>query len=1048
MIDTPRTLNALFRQRRRTGLFLAFGLCVGLYVSFCTQSCGAQTGDQTDDQSQYPPTWQTQDDQSGQGQYPSQNSTQYPNQGTGTYSGQSTGPYSNQNQGQGQYSGDYSDQYDEDLYSSPDMQMSPTEDQYGNQEPGQTQGQQPNQQNQQNQPLYPMQNQQQYRQSRRLQNGQQNRLPLQPVIPGSIQALGLDTLSADQLISLLSQKPDVLEYIRAYLIRRSQVRDSNIPDEPLTLAERQTKLPDERVYELVRQDASLRELVIREMMRRGYRADLLALKNNSLKIPRVQPQSQEPPEPPPYDNPDNPQVQRRDSPYEDMASMRDLYAQFPARAIKLRRFGSDAFLNGTPASNRLTADLPAGPDYVLGAGDMLTVNMWGGQSSRLNRIVDRQGQISLPEVGAIMIDGKTIAQAQEAIQRALDTQFRGEHVELSLGRVRTVRVYVVGDVQRPGAYDVSSLSTPLNALYEAGGPTSRGSLRILRQLRGGQLVRQIDLYDFFLHGVRSNDERLQAGDTVLVPPAGPQVTVEGAVRRPAVYELNGDQSLSQVLELAGGVLVSGSLKQVDVGRIDAHQSRTMFSLQLPDNTAEAQPKLAAFELRDGDDVKIKQILPYNQQSVYLEGHVIHPGKYPYKEGMTLADLIRSYQDLMPEPADRGELIRLRAPDFRPEATTFNVPEVLVGNESIPLHPFDLVRIYGRYEVDSPMVTIDGDVLRPGKYPMAKGMSATDLIMLAGGFRRSAYRAEADLSSYVIENGKSVLTKHSEIDLQKALAGDQSSNLALKPGDVLSIRRLAGWQDIGATVTVSGEVEHPGSYGIEEGERLSSILKRAGGFRQDAYPYAAVLQRDQVRELNLKAREQMIRQLEETPVVVSPGTMTMNNQTVEDMQKSLEAQRTQVLMNLRSAPISGRLVINIASDISKWENTPADIVLRAGDVLVVPKRPDFVMASGQVYNPVAISYVPGKKLDWYYKKAGGATSSGNKKSIYVLRADGSVIPCGRGLLGSGLSDVRMRPGDTIFVPQKIIGGSQLWQNIVSTAQVMSAAALPFAFAGII
>ncbi len=224
-------------------------------------------------------------------------------------------------------------------------------------------------------------------------------------------------------------------------------------------------------------------------------------------------------------------------------------------------------------------DLPAGPDYVLGPGDSLIVNMWGGESNRLTRTIDRQGQIDLPEAGTIMINGLTIAEAQNAIQQALSAQYHDEHVEISLGRLRTVRVYVVGDVQRPGAYDVSSLSTALSALYAAGGPTNRGSLRILRQYRGDRLVREIDLYDFLLKGVRSDVERLQPGDTLLVPPFGPQVTVEGMVHRPAIYELNGEKTLNQVIDLAGGVLDTASLKQINVARVLAQERRTMVSLQ-------------------------------------------------------------------------------------------------------------------------------------------------------------------------------------------------------------------------------------------------------------------------------------------------------------------------------------------------------------------------------------------------------------------------------------------------------------------------------------
>jgi protein involved in polysaccharide export with SLBB domain len=538
-------------------------------------------------------------------------------------------------------------------------------------------------------------------------------------------------------------------------------------------------------------------------------------------------------------------------------SLYDLYTQIPSAGGRLRRFGSDAFLLGTGNTNELPMDLPVGPDYVLGTGDNVVVNLWGGHSDRLSLMIDRQGQIALPEAGTITIDGLTIAQAQSAIQRVLSTQFQNEHVEISLGRLRTVRVYVVGDVQRPGAYDVSSLSTPLSVLYAAGGPTSRGSLRILRQYRGKDLVREIDLYDFLLRGVRSNVDRLLPGDTILVPPVGSQVTVEGMVHRPAIYELNGEQGLNQVLDLAGGVLVSASLKQINVERIEAHQRRTMFNLQLPDNAEAMKQKLADFHVQGGDDVVISQILPYNEQAVYLEGHVYRPGKYPYRDGMTISDLLHSYQDVMPEPADHAELIRLQPPDFRPETISFSLPDVLIGNESIALRPFDLIHIFSRYEIDSPKVYIEGEVLRSGEFPMSQGMTLVALVRMAGGFKRSAYRDEADLSSYVVQNGQKVLVNHSTVAVEKALEGDKSADIVLKPGDVVSIRRLSGWQDIGSSVTINGEVEHAGSYGIEQGERLSSVLKRAGGYRESAYPAAAVLERVQVRELSEQARAQMI-----------------------------------------------------------------------------------------------------------------------------------------------------------------------------------------------
>jgi protein involved in polysaccharide export with SLBB domain len=744
----------------------------------------------------------------------------------------------------------------------------------------------------------------------------------------------------------------------------------------------------------------------------------------------------------PDDEPNMPHGISRKTPYGELPSLKDLYSQLPASEIKLKRFGSDTFRLSTGNLNTLPMDLPVGPEYVLGPGDGLVLNLWGGRSDRLNRTIDRQGQIALPMVGPIAIAGLTIAEAQTAIQKALATQFQGEHVEISTGRLRTVRVYVVGDVQRPGAYDVSSLSTPLNALHEAGGPTSRGSMRTVRQYRGNQLVGEVDLYDLLLRGVRSNTDRLLPGDTILVPPVGPQVTVSGMVRRPAIYELKGEQSLNDVLDLAGGVLVSASMNRINIERIDAHQRRTMLSVNLPDDKDGLAKKLAACRVQDGDRVLVSPILPYNEQAVYLEGHVFRPGKYAYQDGMTVNDLLHSYQDVMPEPASHAEIIRLQPPDFRPETISFDLSDLLTGDDPILLKAFDVIRVFSRYEIDSPQVSIRGEVLRPGKYPLSKGMTAAALVRMAGGFRRSAYREQADLSSYVVQDGQNVLTMNSVVAIDKALEGDKSADAVLKPGDVLGIRQLTGWQDIGASITIRGEVKYAGTYGISEGERLSSILRRAGGFREGAYPAGAVFDRIQVRELGEKSRQEMIRRLETT----SLNAKADSAQEQVSLQQSLTQQQQQVLTTLRTHPASGRLVLKISADIKQWQNTPADIEVRAGDTLFIPKRPDFVMVMGQVYSPTAISYVPGKDAEWYLRQAGGVAQDGKKKAIFVVRANGSVVGHGGGWTGNSVMSLRMQPGDSVVVPEKIYGGSQVWKNVMSTAQVMASVALVGVAAG--
>ncbi|WP_255551030.1 SLBB domain-containing protein [Granulicella sp. dw_53] len=754
---------------------------------------------------------------------------------------------------------------------------------------------------------------------------------------------------------------------------------------------------------------------------------------------------------------DEPDVLRVPTPY-NLRSLRDLYTQIPQEGAPLRRFGSDVFLNrngglsagGGSGSHTMSIDLPVGPDYVLGSGDGLTINLSGGVSQNLTRVIDREGKVALPEAGTLVVAGLTLQHAQGVIESALKGQYRNVRVDVTVARFRTVRVYVVGDVQRPGGYDLSSLSTPLNGLYAAGGPTSVGSLRIVRHYRGKELIREIDLYDFLLHGVRLDDDRLQSGDTLLIPPAGPQVAVSGMVKRPAIYELKGESSLTEVLDDAGGTTVAAALQHITVERIQPNQQRESVSVELP-AAATAQSTLAAiaaFKVKDGDRVHVAPILPYSDRVVYVEGHVVRPGRYPYREGMQVSDILHSYQDLLPEPAARGNIVRLVPPDLHPETIPFDVPDMLIGNGNLALQPFDTIRILGRYETDSPQVSIRGEVLKPGKYSLSQGMTASQLVKMAGGFKRDALVESADLTSYTIQDKKKVVSERASINIADAMKGRLDSDVQLKAGDVLTIHQISGWKDIGASVVLDGEVTYPGSYGLQEGERLSSVLRRAGGFRTTAYPAGAVLVRVQVRELEEKSRSELINQIE----TASASARLSPNLTGQSQSGTLQAvsqQRNEVLQRLKSQPASGRLVIRVSADIESWENTAADIEMRSGDVLTVPKRPGFVLVSGQVYNPSAITYVPGKDAAWYLRRAGGTNDIANRKEIFIVRANGLVVGRRSGeWYGGGVLSTKLDPGDVIVIPQKIIGDSLFWRNLLTVAQITSSIAITAAVAGII
>ena len=749
---------------------------------------------------------------------------------------------------------------------------------------------------------------------------------------------------------------------------------------------------------------------------------------------------------PDRNNPSAVEVVHQTTPY-NLQSLRDLYTQVPEQTSKLRRFGSDMFLNRSLDTKQMSVDIPIGPDYILGVGDGLIINLWGGVSQSFSRTVDREGKIVLPEAGTIVVAGLSLERAQALIQGALSQQFRDAKVAVTIARLRTVRVYVVGDVQRPGAYDVSSLSTPLNALYAAGGPTSIGSLRVARHYRGKELIREVDLYDFLLRGVRPDTERIEDGDTILVSPVGRQVAVAGMVKRPAIYELRNETKLSDVLNDAGGVLVSASLTHITIERVGAGH-RTTLNLDLPErSTAESSTKLMdAFVIQDGDRVSVAPILPYSERTIYIEGHVVRPGRFPYRDDMKLSDIIRSYQDLLPEPADRGVIIRLMPPDLRAEAIDFNVPDVVAGNEQIHLQPFDTIRILGRYEADGPKVQVHGEVLHPGTYPLSRGMTMAQLVRMAGGFNRSALLDNGDLASYDVKDGKQVLSRRDTIKIGEAVNNPGSSaDVLLKPGDVLTIHQISGWNDIGSSVSVEGEITYPGPYGIQEGERLSSVLKRAGGFRATAYPMGAVLVRNQVKELEDKSRSELIHQIETTPAGAKLAPSLSAQDDAATLQILVQQQKA-VVERLRNQPSIGRLVIRISADIASWEGTPADIEMRRGDVLTIPKKPGFVLVSGQVYNASAITFVPGKTAGWYLKRAGGSTVGGNIKEVLVIRANGLVVGRRSGeWFEPGVLETKLEPGDVVVVPQKVFGGSAALRNLFASAQVLSSVGFTAALA---
>ncbi len=826
------------------------------------------------------------------------------------------------------------------------------------------------------------------------------------------------------------------------------------------------------------------------------------------------------------------------NPYADVPSLYDMYIQASAKQRPVERFGLDIFRNSDNDLDVIPMDLPVGPDYVVGTGDSLSIDLWGSVSQRLVRLVDREGRIALPETSPLLVTGKSLAEVQLEVQHALRSAFRDVSADVSVSRLRTVRVYVVGEVVAPGAYDISSLSTPLNALFVAGGVKAQGSLRSLKHFRGKQLIEEVDAYDLLLHGIRSDLKRLENGDTLLVPPIGPQATVEGMVRRPAIYELLDEHSLAEVLELGGGILPTAALRHIEVQRLEAHEKRTMLTLDLTPttNTDQLNKQLEAFKIQDGDQVHIFPIASYNEDAIYLEGHVLRPGRYSYKEGMKVTDLISSYNDLLPEPAPHyAEIIRLNAPDFHPTVESFDISSALANPATAPaLKALDTVRIFSRYDfepppdvwvggevhkpgsyrtsgqahlrdavylaggitpdasldsaqlfrtqadgtmkilsvdlqealagnpvdnivlqprdrllihrtlakVDAPTVDIKGEVAKPGRYPLTTNMRVDDLVRVAGGLKRSAFADSADLTRFAAGSGSN---ERLEVKLSAALAGDVNENVPLRNGDVLAIRQIPQWNDLGSSVTVKGEVQNPASYGIEPGERLSSLLKRCNGFTPEAYPYGAVLLRQEVRDLEMKSHLELVNRLKTEQGYLK--TLPEGDGDQKEAKLTAIAQTQTALEQLEATAPVGRVVIHIPPDLKHLAKTPADIPLRDGDVLIIPKKTNYVVVSGEVFHPTAVSYIPGRSAKWYLSQSGGLTQIADRSAMFVVRADGSVLAAknNSGLWAGDPMNAVLKPGDSIVVPEKAPKvAPRNFTTLIQAAQVASSVALTVAY----
>ena len=698
----------------------------------------------------------------------------------------------------------------------------------------------------------------------------------------------------------------------------------------------------------------------------------------------------------------------------------------------LRQFGYEFFKNSAQMPGGVD-NLPVGNDYILGPGDSLSLNIWGAINARYDLTIDRNGEIMIPKVGALKVWGLSYAQARDVVNKAIGQYYKNFEMNLTLGRLRSIQVFVVGEVEAPGSYPVGSLSTVINALSAAGGPSKNGSLRTIRITRSGQAPLEVDLYDMFLSGDRSKDIRLQSGDTVFVPVIGSVVAVAGEVRRPAIYEIKGPMTLPEVLKMAGGVTATGYTGRIQVERVVNNSSRVVLDYGAKGESIDAA--LGGVQIMDRDMIKVFPVQDATRQVVSLKGNVVRPGGYQYRKGMRLTDLIPGYQTLLPESyLESVEITRLAPPDFHRELLTANLRRALEGSEAdnIPLQEQDTVKVFSRWEMEEkPQVSVNGSVVNPGTYPYYPGMTVRDLITAAGSPKRNAFLETGELSRIVVTGDKANPSRLT-LDLNKALAGDPAHNLPLQPDDVLIVRGVTDWFDAADKfITLKGEVRFPGVYSVARGEKLSSVIARAGGYTERAYLRAAKFLRRSVRETQQKRMDEVVARTEKEifQKQASLASISSSKDELEATKASLEGLLKSVEM-MKTLKAEGRVVIRLAA-LDEMRKSSFDVVAEGGDELEVPTRPSVVNVMGQVYNPISFVHQPeSSEVGSYLKKAGGPTNEAETSEMYIIRADGTVFSRQQSSFGLHWSDDDRRwtfgsftasmlePGDTLVVPQKI------------------------------
>jgi polysaccharide biosynthesis/export protein len=692
----------------------------------------------------------------------------------------------------------------------------------------------------------------------------------------------------------------------------------------------------------------------------------------------------------------------------------------------LKPFGYDLF-SGAPSTFAPVTDVPVPSDYIVGPGDQLEVQLYGNQSRTFRLLVGRDGRISFPDLGPISVAGTLFSDVKASLESRVERQMVGVRASVSLGDTRSIRVFVLGEVTQPGSYTVSGLGTITSAIYAAGGASHIGSLRKIELKRQGRLISRLDLYDLLIRGDTTDDSKLLQGDVIFVPPVGQTVSVIGEVRRPAIYEIKNESSVADLVDLAGGLTPVADTSEAMLTRIDESEHRVVLRVNLGIDGSRTPA------LRNGDLLRVPRLRPTLDSGVVVQGHVYSPGDYAYRQGLRLSDVIHSVDELRPDADIHYILIRREIPPDRRIAVLsadlsaalkapgsaadlelaprdrITVFDLASGRERVIRPLLDELRVQGTSQQPTATVSIDGRVKVPGEYPLESNMTVADLLRAGGGLTDAAYGGKAELTRYEIVGGQTRRTNIIDVDLAAALRGDPANNVALLPFDSLSVKELSQWGAVDA-ITLAGEVRFPGRYVIKNGETLKSVIARAGGLTDYAFPAGAVFTRDQLKKLEQEQIDLLAQRTQTdlaTMALQAAAAGTGGGASALTVGQSLLGQ-------LKSAKAVGRMVIDLPGLERSPVGSPLDVILRNGDELGIPKFQQQVTVIGEVQSVTSHLYNGSLSRDDYIKLSGGLTRRADRSKIYVVRANGSVVAqTGSRWFDSG--NVTIKPGDTIVVP---------------------------------